>query len=97
MRYGKTVHGFLELEISDNALPDSFVELAERICAGLDGRIVERVDAYAESYWDMAVDNHVVTLHFHGFIGTRAYANDKESEYIIRKIGDFLGLDDTPL
>ena len=90
MRFGKTRQGYLELELSTEANWHKFEQIAKRICIGFHGKIVEKVDGIDEIYWDIKIDEALVTLHLQHYLGILVFANDEYGEKIIREIGLYL-------
>lgn len=86
MRFGKTLQGYLELELTTEANWHTFEQIAKNICNIFDGDIVEKIDGIDERYWDIVIDKTVVTLHLQRYLGIVVFANDKDGEIIIRKI-----------
>src|SRR5215207_5811141 len=80
----------LELAISDDADWMLFNGVADAILTKFRGKLVERLDGPDERYWDIQIKGSIVTLHLQQYSGISLFAENKETNDLLRKIGEYL-------
>lgn len=68
LRFNRNL-GELKLQISDDANWGLFDDLAHTLQRELNGSWQTKIDGIDQRYWDLAVDNMVLTLHLEHYLG----------------------------
>ncbi len=70
--YGKS-----ELHISSDSSWTLFEKIAEVLERELNGIWVEKTDGIDQRYWDLKIENEILTLHLEHYLGIIAFSNSK--------------------
>ena len=83
--------GRLALQLSTDAASFPFAAFAHALVRARNGTIVERLGAFEvdETYWDLAIDGQVLTLHRQHYLGVFLCATDVASEAVLETIVPF--------
>ena len=83
--------GRLALCLSSEAERFPFVDFAQALVDKYKGAVVERVGALGtdEVYWDLRIEDRVLTLHSQRFLGVFLCAADDPSEELLRRLAPF--------
>jgi hypothetical protein len=69
-----------------------FNRIADFIAEEFNGHWLEKVDGLEQRYWDIGIENAVLTLHLEHYLGISLFPakeNDAEANNLVRKIGDY--------
>jgi len=80
----------LEVAISDDADWMLFNGVADAILSHFRGKLVEALDGLDERYWDIEIGGSIVTLHLQHYLGISLFAENKEANDLIGKVGEYL-------
>ena len=69
--------GKSELHISSESNWTLFDRIAETLERELNGIWVEKADGMDQRYWDLKIENEVITLHLEHYLGISAFSNSK--------------------
>ncbi len=77
MKIERTDTGLLELRLSDD--PEQFKNLADEVRIKLDGTWVDQINGLDQSYWDLDVAGHKITVHREHYLGVSVFSSDEPS------------------
>ena len=83
-------HEQFEVAISHDADWMLFNGVADAILTKFRGKLVEALDGLDERYWDIEIGGSIVTLHLQHYLGISLFAENKEANDLIRKVGEYL-------
>lgn len=83
-------HERFEVAISNDADWMLFNGVADAILTHFRGKLVETLDGLDERYWDIEIGGNIVTLHLQHYLGISLFAENKEANDLIRKVGEYL-------
>ena len=69
--------GKSELHISSDSNWTLFERIAEVLERELNGIWVEKADGIDQRYWDLKIENEILTLHLEHYLGILAFSNSK--------------------
>lgn len=69
--------GKSELQISSDSSWTLFERVAEILERELNGSWVEKADGIDQRYWDLKIENEILTLHLEHYLGIIAFSNSK--------------------
>jgi hypothetical protein len=83
---------YSEILITEQIAPALFQNLADRLVAENNAKIIEKINEFDSIYWDFKVNIEVVTLHLQTYIGISIYPKelDKatiEANQLVERIG----------
>jgi hypothetical protein len=64
--------------------------VADAILTKFRGKLVERLDGPDERYWDIQIRGSIVILHLQQYSGISLFAENKEANDLLRKLGEYL-------
>ena len=68
-----------------------FEKVARLIVKRFKGRFLEKLDGLDQRYWDIEIKGEILTLHLEHYLGITLFARGKESDELVKAIGDYLG------
>jgi hypothetical protein len=74
MKIEHTASGKIELRLSQD--PDQFRHLAEVVRKKFEGRWLEQLDHFDQSYWDLDVQGKKMTVHREHYLGVSVFCAD---------------------
>ncbi|WDY55844.1 DUF3630 family protein [Pseudomonas sp. PSKL.D1] len=80
------------IEISENADWKLFEDVAQVLAQGLGGCWAEKIDGLDQRYWDLLVDEQVLTLHLEHYLGISVVVPDG-ADVIAQRVRALLRLD----
>ena len=69
--------GKSELHITSDSSWTLFEKIAEVLERELNGIWVEKTDGIDQRYWDLKIENEILTLHLEHYLGIVAFSNSK--------------------
>jgi Protein of unknown function (DUF3630) len=81
MNVERTDTGLLEIRLSDD--PDQFDNLAEIVRSQLDGTWTAQINGLDQSYWDLDVSGHKITVHREHYLGVSVSSSDEPAKWLL--------------
>jgi hypothetical protein len=83
----------LTIEITNtNSLP-IFQSLAYQIITNYNAKIIDKIENFEQKYWDLLVNEQVLTIHSGIYMGIMIYFKDEENETLLRSIAESLKIE----
>lgn len=81
MKIERTDTGLLELRLSVD--PEQFKNIADEVRTMLDGRWTDQINGLDQSYWDLDVDGHKITVHREHYLGVSVFCSDEPAKRLL--------------
>lgn len=89
----KSENGKIEANLSEYSDWELFNRIADLIAKEFKGNWIEKADGIDQRYWDIEIENVVLTLHLEHYSGISLFpakANDVNAKFLIQRIGNYL-------
>jgi hypothetical protein len=86
VRYSRMADGSLAAWVFDE--PSNFAAVCDLVVRELGGEVREELIGLDQSYVDVEVDGHLVTLHSEAFMGVAVLATTPETEATVRRVAE---------
>lgn len=85
-------NGKFEANLSDESDWNLFNRIADLIANEFNGYWIEKADGLDNRYWDIAIENVILTLHLEHYLGISLFSkyDDVNTKFLIQRIGNYL-------